>query len=274
MIKVLKAGLLTTLQDMGRYGSRKFGVPVSGAMDLHSAGYANSLLANQRNAAVLEITLQGPELEFTAATQIVISGADLSPTINNEVVSINNVLSVSIGDVLSFGARLSGVRSYLAINGGFEDASVLNSKSWYAGITPQDKLAGGELLVSNPISSRHLHHDITPLDFSHASLMVFEGPEFDLLNDDQKNGLQNQFTVGLNNRMGYQLNELIENELPSILSSAVLPGTVQLTPSGKLIVLMRDCQTTGGYPRVLQLSEEAIDILSQKMSRETVQFEL
>lgn len=272
MIKVLKAGLLTSIQDMGRFGSRKYGVPISGAMDLYSAEFANLLLANHSNEAVLEITLQGPELEFTAPTQIALSGADLNPTINHDEVSIHEVLYISKGDVLRFGARLNGARCYLAIPGGFKDATVFNSKSWYRGITRHQKLVGGEILVSSPVSVQDAHQDITPLDFSVSSLEVLKGPEYNLLDDNQKKQLKSEFTIGLNDRMGYQLNELIENQLPSILSSAVLPGTVQLTPSGKLIILMRDCQTTGGYPRVLQLTEQSVNILSQKMSRESLQF--
>ena len=95
-----------------------------------------------------------------------------------------------------------------------------------------------------------------------------------MLNDIQKEQIKNQvFTISnLNNRMGYQLKEPIKNYLTQLLTSAVLPGTVQLTPSGKLIVLMRDCQVTGGYPRILQLSRNAINVLAQKATGNNIQF--
>ena len=91
----------------------------------------------------------------------------------------------------------------------------------------------------------------------------------------QKEKLKQQFTISVqNNRVGYRLEEPLENNLQSILTSAVLPGTVQLTPSGKLIVLMRDCQVTGGYLRVLQLSEKAINQLSQKTTGDKIKFDI
>ena len=111
--------------------------------------------------------------------------------------------------------------------------------------------------------------------FSSHLLECTPGPEFDQLNPKQKKRLLESFTISKdNNRVGYRLNEIIENDLKSILTSAVLPGTVQLTPSGKLIVLMSDCQVTGGYPRVLQLSEWAVNQLSQKITGQTIRFEL
>ncbi|MDX1365873.1 MAG: allophanate hydrolase subunit 2 family protein, partial [Arenibacter latericius] len=108
------------------------------------------------------------------------------------------------------------------------------------------------------------------------SLKVYRGPEFDELTDKQLEELfTKEFSVAKeNNRMAYQLNETIDGSNLSMLTSATLPGTIQLTPSGKLIVLMKDGQTTGGYPRILQLAEKAIDILSQKKSGDSIRFSL
>ena len=89
MIKILKNGLHTSLQDLGRIGQRKYGVPSSGAMDIHSAKLCNYILGNEVEEAVLEITLQGPKLQFMTATRIAISGADLSPTINGLPIQLN-----------------------------------------------------------------------------------------------------------------------------------------------------------------------------------------
>jgi allophanate hydrolase subunit 2 len=112
--------------------------------------------------------------------------------------------------------------------------------------------------------------------FESVILECFKGPEFDLLNEHQQKKIQTQlFTISKdNNRMGYKLNEILANNLPQILTSAVLPGTLQLTPSGKLIVLMRDCQVTGGYPRILQLNEASIHKLAQKTTNNRLRFEL
>ena len=104
---------------------------------------------------------------------------------------------------------------------------------------------------------------------------VFKGPEFDLLDSNSKDIIFNtDFTIGVNNRMGYNLVEPIENSISSIISSPVMPGTIQLTPSGRLIILCRDCQTSGGYPRVLQLDKSSMDSLSQKTIGETIKLKL
>ena len=109
--------------------------------------------------------------------------------------------------------------------------------------------------------------------FNDSEISVYQGPEFNFLSKKQQEEVfKTVFTVGLNNRMAYQLQETIQNECPSIITSAVLPGTVQLTPSGKLIVLMKDCQTTGGYPRILQLDQKSIIKLAQKHTRDHIQF--
>jgi allophanate hydrolase subunit 2 len=108
------------------------------------------------------------------------------------------------------------------------------------------------------------------------NLGVQHGPEFDLLSDRQLETLfSREFTIAKeNNRMAYQLNESLASHNTTMLTSATLPGTVQLTPSGKLIILMRDGQTTGGYPRILQMTERAISILSQKKFGDQVAFQL
>ena len=114
------------------------------------------------------------------------------------------------------------------------------------------------------------------INFNSKTLKVHKGPEFDRLSISEKENLFSQeFTISKeNNRMAYQLSEAVQNNLTPIITSLVLPGTVQLTPSGKLIILMRDCQTTGGYPRVLQLNDKAINILSQKFTNDKIRFTL
>ena len=114
------------------------------------------------------------------------------------------------------------------------------------------------------------------LNLNTLEIEVFKGPEFDMLSDLEKEELFiRYFSISNNNnRMACQLNEIFENKLQPIITSLVIPGTVQLTPSGKLIILMRDCQATGGYPRVLQLSEIAINVLSQKFTNDKIQFKL
>lgn len=279
MIRILKKGLYTSIQDLGRSGYRNYGVPISGVMDSLSAKLSNLILGNEENNALMEITLQGPKLEFLTTTRIAITGANLNPVLNNLPIDMNKSISIRKGDIIDFRVRESGVRSYLAVAGGFQTDIVLGSRSYYAGITEKVTLENKELVPFNSSFSRGPSQYTQPknqnTNLKLKELEVRQGPEFEMLNDIQKEYLLSKnFTLGINNRMAYQLQEHLNNELKSILSSAVLPGTVQLTPSGKMIILTRDCQTTGGYPRVLQLTEHAICCLSQKMQHEVVSFTL
>jgi biotin-dependent carboxylase-like uncharacterized protein len=280
MIKVLKPGLYTTVQDLGRFGYRNQGVPVSGAMDSISASFANALLKNNKNDALLEITLNGPELIFTDSSNIVLTGAEMSPKINDKAILNFRVYKVRDGDILSFGGLKKGVRCYMAIHGGLRSETVLNSKSFYEDITAQKSLKKNDILFfNNEVSDceDHIANIKTTNQFYETNqLEVYEGLEFESFSIDERNKIISCFyTVSKeNNRMGYQLEELSIKHNKSIITSPVLPGTVQLTPAGKLIILLKDAQTTGGYPRVLQLTEKSISILAQKNVGDKIQFKL
>jgi len=280
MLKVVKSGFYTTIQDSGRFGYRAFGVPISGSMDSYSSHYANSILGNDRDCAVLEITMSGPELHFQEPTQIAIAGADLTPKLNGKLISNNQVIDIKFNDVLSFAGLRNGLRCYLAIKGGLQSEVYLGSRSMYNTISESDTINVGEeiyyeKLLSNSIktySNLKYDHDL----LSTKILEVENGPEYNELPQELKNKLSKlQFKVSkFNNRMAYQLEPLMPNTIETILTSPVLPGTVQLTPNGNLIILMRDCQTTGGYPRVLQLTERSLNIISQKRQGEKIFFRL
>ncbi|GAB2770895.1 biotin-dependent carboxyltransferase family protein [Salinimicrobium soli] len=278
-VEILHPGLFSSIQDKGRNGYRKFGVPQSGAMDSFAAGMANLLLQNSPDAAVLEMTQQGPKMRFLDPTKIVITGAELSPFLNDNPVENNRIYQVKIGDVLSFGRRKTGCRAYLAVKGGFLTEEVLHSRSFYQDLTASEKLEKGMRLAIAPTSenAEQTRVVVKPAEYMEdRQLEVFPGPEFDQLSAEEKsNLLKTPFSIDRNNnRMAIQLTEEVSNKLQPILTGPVIPGTVQLTPSGKLIVLMRDAQTTGGYPRVLQVSEKGINILAQKVWGEQVEFVL
>jgi biotin-dependent carboxylase-like uncharacterized protein len=278
MIKVLKPGFFTTIQDKGRFGFASIGVPVSGVMDGYSADIANSILNNPLDAAVLEIIFGSCEFQFLCPTFICVSGGDFSPKINRKSIKLNKKISVSKHDVLSFGKINYGVRSYLAVSGGIQSEEKLNSKSFYKGITKEIFLKKGmKILIHRNIKEVVISNasiKIDELHFNSTTINCSKGPEFELLSAYQQKLLfENTFSISKDiSRMGYRLNELIVNDVPTLLTSSVLPGTLQLTPSGTLIILMRDCQVTGGYPRILQLSEKAIDILSQKTTNQKFKF--
>ena len=278
MIKVLKEGLFSTIQDTGRFGYKNIGVPVSGAMDQASAKLANLLLGNDESSAVLEMTLVGPTLEFMNDTYISITGADMNPSLNKQKVLQNKPLFVNKGDILYLSHSSNGMRSYLGIKGGFNSEKKLGSKSFYRGITKREKLIKNDKIKFAKVTSSPMKMNKSINDFKinrKNKINVFKGHEFDLLDSNSKDIIFNtDFTIGINNRMGYNLVEPIENSISSIISSPVMPGTVQLTPSGRLIILCRDCQTSGGYPRVLQLDKSSMDSLSQKTIGETIKLKL
>jgi len=277
-IEVLEPGLFSTIQDPGRNGFLKYGVPMSGVMDLYAANMANLILRNKPDSAVLEITQMGPKLKFSHPAKIAICGASLSPKINNYQIENNKVYKIEAGDELSFGKRLLGCRAYLAISGGLKTERILKSRSWFEGITDNFKLVKNIKLSYESTNESKIETNAS-IKFTSEYLVskeikVFPGPEFYLLSDKQQERLRSRnFSIDKNNnRMAIQLQEVMENTLKPIITGPVLPGTVQLTPSGKLIVLMRDCQTTGGYPRVMHLSETGMNRIAQKIIGDSISF--
>lgn len=280
MIKVLSPGVYSSVQDMGRTGFASLGVPVSGALDSFSFQLGNQLLNNDVNAAVIEVTQGNTRFEFLTDTVIAITGADLQASLNGIEVNLNSVLPVPAGAVVSFTRPRKGIRAYLAVKGGIQTDRVLGSRSYYKGITKNVILQkGAELPIrSFAVKEAPSFSSIKTEDsfFTSEVITCTKAPEFTLLDAQQQSQLLgSRFTISKdNNRMGYRLEEIIENNIPSMLTGGVLPGTVQLTPSGKLIVLMRDCQVTGGYPRVLQLTDHAMVMLSQKIAGQKIKFRL
>ncbi|MGS2761481.1 5-oxoprolinase subunit C family protein [Sinomicrobium sp. M5D2P9] len=279
MIKVLKPGFYTSVQDSGRTGYRHMGVPVSGTMDVFSAVLANRLLNNDDDAAVVEMTMTGPVLEFSEPTHIVVTGAEMQPLLNKTEIPYNRVVRVKSGDVLSFGKLHRGIRAYLGIKGGIKTDKILHSRSFYVPVTKTARIGEGGTLPYEPFEGdiENLIEIKIDNDFLFESrLKVCPGPEYKLLSEADRKRLESSvFTVSKqNNRMAYQLEERLSPNDFNIITSATIPGTVQLTPSGKMIVLMRDCQTTGGYPRILQLTERSISVLAQKRSGERVDLQV
>ena len=276
MLSVLKPFFYTSLQDRGRFLYRHFGVPVSGAMDQGALCRANALLENEPGSAVLEITMQGPELEFAEPTFMVLSGAPLEASLNGKPLQMNQVHQVPAGAILSCGHVLEGLRTYLSVRGGFLSEPMLGSRSQFYPVTKARALARGVEVpyqACSEFSPKLLQISSRGL-FGQKELQVYPGPEFGLLSALQKEQVfGSEFQVAKeHDRMACQLQPAIEGHSYSMITSATLPGTVQLTPSGRLMVLMRDGQTTGGYPRILQLDDESMNIMSQKRFGDTVTF--
>ena len=266
MIKVIKPGLYSTIQDKGRKGKQSYGIPCSGSMDSFSSDLANKILNNSKDSSVIEITMVGPVLEFINETVICITGANLSPLLNNRIIKMNNPIFIKANDILSFGVLKSGLRSYIAVLGGFKSEKVFGSRSMFKNLTKAVKLAKNDVLNFNKdIIFKSSKINLNKTSNIDNKIVVYKGPEYDTLNSSQKDFISSKkFRISNNyNRMAIQLTDLLSNTLEPIITSMVMPGTVQLTPSGNLIILMKDCQTTGGYPRILQVEEKSINSLAQ-----------
>jgi len=279
-IELISPGFYTSIQDAGRFGTAKYGVPQAGVMDTFSAAKANLLLNNAANDALLEITFSGPKIRFNRAMSICISGAHFEVTCNGLSLKNDKAYSINAGDQVDFGALSSGFRAYLAFSGGIDAPVILGSRSQYEGITTHFRLKrGGNLNIIG--SENVLKQSSARVQFNDKGILdnkveVMAGPEYHLLNAVQKQQLlKTEFTLLPNsNRMAIQLREKVENELSGITTAATVPGTVQLTPQGGLVVLMRDCQVTGGYPRILQLSEMGINSIAQRAPGNSVFFKM
>jgi len=292
-IKVLKTGLFTTVQDLGRHGFRKYGITVGGAMDRLSLRAANILVGNAEDEAGLEMTLTGPVLCFNEDAWIAITGSDFSPSINGHPVPMRRPVLIKKGSILEFRASQNGRLAYLGLAGGIQVPKVMDSKSTYtqAGIGGYfgRALAKGDLL---PIRSHEIRYgfekdfaserwgigsNVLPSYTKEKIIHITEGPEFGLFPDTAHECLFNSYyCIGTeSNRMGYRLQGPSLNYDPKdMLSSPVAPGTIQVPPDGQPIILMADCQTTGGYPRIGHVIQTDLPKLAQAKPGDRIRFKL
>jgi antagonist of KipI len=284
IFQVIKPGLFTTVQDVGRCGYLRCGVPVSGAMDQFSLVAANLLVGNNPSDACLETTLIGPELEVLAETQIAITGGDCSPKINGKSVLMWGTLTVENGDVVSFGRMQSGCRTYLSVRGGIDVPIALGSRSTYVrgGFGGMN---GRQLKVGDTMEgfdAKHLRIEYSmpeeqvPIFTNQIKVHVIPGPQSNMFTEKGLDTfLSSEYTVTLEaDRMGYRLEgSLIEHgEKADIVSDALLPGAVQVPKSGKPIVIMRDAQTTGGYSKIAVVIAPDVSLLGQAKPNDIIEF--
>tara|TARA_R110002020_G_scaffold167608_6_gene356012 strand:- start:138 stop:998 length:861 start_codon:yes stop_codon:yes gene_type:complete len=277
-LKIIKTGPGTSIQDEGRLGFASFGVPNSGALDLRSYSWVNHILRNQTNDAVLEICQPGLKIQFDSTTFICLAGAKAEVKFNGYLISSFGIVEIQANDQLEIGAFHLGSVLYLGIKNGFQSEKIMNSRSWFQGISSDSFAKNGDQIpfFTNPEFPKSTASK-PKWDFLWAqeySIEVYPGPEWSLLDpEDQKNIQAKEFTISnLKNRMAIQLLEFFPNSLAEMATAPVFPGTVQLTPGGKMIVLMKDAQVTGGYPRILQVTEEGQAILAQTKPQQKIRF--
>ncbi|KAA3623661.1 MAG: allophanate hydrolase subunit 2 family protein [Flavobacterium sp.] len=280
MIEVQHPGMYSSIQDLGRYGYRKYGVPLSGFMDTASAVKGNKLVGNDPNCAVLEFANAGPKLFFTKPVIIAVTGATFNIMLDGKEMNANRAVLVNSNSLLELGKAEKGVWGYLAVKGGIISNIVLGSRSYFKGLTGEEKLRKGDIIEISTLSESSSQEvswgeQLPELDLN-RTIPVSRGPEFHTLPTAIRLKITDaKYVVSpQSNRMAYLLdhNEPISAE--EIITAPVQPGTVQLTPSGKMLVLMKDAQTTGGYSRILHLNEKAIQQLAQFGPGEEIRFKL
>ncbi|MFK2825536.1 biotin-dependent carboxyltransferase family protein [Bacillus sp. B190/17] len=296
-VTVLNPGLLTSVQDLGRYGSQQYGVIVSGAMDKYSLRAANLLVGNQENEGALEITLFGTSLQFAEDRLIAITGGDLRAEIDGEKAPTWQPLFVRKGSILQFKSPLKGCRAYVAFAGGLAIPEVMGSKSTYlrAGIggfkgralQKGDVIECGEMnefstLLFDKLSKKHggvtwtVNYDALISLQQTQTIRVIRGTEFDRFDEKSKKTLfQEPYTLTTQaDRMGYRMEGpslSLEKEF-ELLSEGVTHGTIQVPPNGHPIILMADRQTTGGYPKIGQIISADLPSMAQLQPTAKIHF--
>ncbi|SEP85767.1 biotin-dependent carboxyltransferase family protein [Piscibacillus halophilus] len=255
MLKIIKSGLYTTIQDLGRYGFRAYGVPVSGAMDQYAFHKANYLLGNKRNDAAVEIFYGGVQVEALQDTWLTLTGAEVYPEIEGHPIDMWSPILLEKGQHLICSSPKNGVVSYLAIDGGIDSPKYLNSRSTYEKAGFGKRLKNGDIIESFKIhndSFRSIQQRKIPTYTHDIEVRVIPGPHERLFNDTSiKQFYRQSFVVIKGDRMGARLegsSSLRLNKFNDILSEAVTFGTIQIPHNGQPTVLLADAQTTGGYP--------------------------
>ncbi|MBU5442976.1 biotin-dependent carboxyltransferase family protein [Paenibacillus sp. MSJ-34] len=296
-VTVLRPGLLTSIQDAGRYGYRKFGLPVGGAMDPYSLRIANLLVGNDEREAALEATLIGPALRFEQDALLAVAGGDLSPTVDGMKLPMWRPVIVKSGSVLRFGPCKSGCRAYVAVAGGFRIPEVMGSKSTYlrggiGGFHGRALQEGDVIGLNAPEQAR----SVAPAAFDslrstawfagwnrmphhseHITVRAMRGDHYAHFDDDSRlRFFDRPFQVEpQSDRMGCRLSgsRLQLAEPIEVISEAVAVGTVQAPPDGHPIVLLADSQTIGGYPRIAQIAAADLPLIAQAKPGTRIRFQ-
>lgn len=276
-----KAGLETTVQDLGRSDYLAYGVPQSGAMDKFAYRIANHLLDNPINTPVLEITYLAPNILIEGDCQIALTGANLSPKLNGKTLPMYEAVNIQESAKLSFGNIQNGCRTYLAIRGNWLLEQHLGSCSTLNNSKLGKAIQKGDELFVEPfarIPKRIFPKKFRPTYPEEVNIRVLPAPEFEDF-DKQSIGFffSQTYTISKeSNRIGYRLQEVLPNFSPQteLISSATLPGTIQITSAGQAIVLLADAQTTGGYPRIAQVITADLDKFAQLKPNDKIRFQL
>ena len=295
-IRVKSPGLLTTVQDTGRFGEYALGMPPSGAMDVFSYQVGNYLVGNEEGAAGLEITYFGPELEFTEGAVIAVTGAEMPPKINGEEAPTWEALEVGEGDVLSFDYLKNGARSYLAVAGGIDVPLFMHSRSTYTliglgghegrALQEGDELAIGESRNGSAQVGKRVDDDHIPTYSRETELRVIIGlASYRLTEESMEEFLSTTWTVTPDaDRVGYRYRggelKFVEREQPAgagsdpanVVDFGYPIGSIQVPGGVEPIVLMNDAVTGGGYATIGTVISADRDKLAQTKTNDKTRF--
>jgi len=292
-IKVLKS-FYSSIQDLGRYGFRALGVPVCGAMDKLSAAYANALVGNDVNEALIEVIGGNFVFEVLRDSLIALTGADSKVTIDNIPVKVWSSVLVRKGSVVVVEPPKRGFITYIAVDGGLDAEVVMGSKSTYVRggfggfegrlLKPGDVISTKDVRLKSVFKlagSYEVPDEVVerlPDSNTVLELKATEGMHVDLLGEDFIELLKNVYVVDVSSdRMGYRLKgEPLKkaSKLGRLISIPTNRGYVQIPPDGQPIVLMSDAQTTGGYAVALVLTQRSVDVLAQAQPGQKVRFKV
>ena len=280
---VLKPGLQSTIQDLGRYNYSHFGISASGAADPLSLKIGNLIVGNKESASAIEMTIIGGEFQFDSECYIAISGCEFEASLDNNYITNQKAIDVKKGQILSFGQAKTGARAYLCIQGGIDVDNYLSSKSThilsgiggYLGqpISKGDVLSFGINKNSiKPIIFRQL------LDINTSKIRIISGLQSNFFNDKAWSSfISNPFTVSnSSNRMGIRLdgNKILSNIESEIITEGVPLGAIQVPGSGDPIISFVEHQTTGGYPKIANVIIADIHKVGQLKPGDKFQFNL
>ena len=276
-LHVIKAGMLTTVQDRGRWGFQSRGVPVAGPMDLCSHRLANALAGNDADAATLEVTLVGPELGFDDERLVAVAGAEFELTVDGRPAPMCAALVLAGGSQLRFGRRSRGARAYVAIAGGISLPKIFGSRATHlvsgmGGLAGRALKAGDELPLGHPsrpprTSSAAPRPQVLTMPDGRATVRVLPGPQQEYFAKSALDALQSApYTITTSSdRMAFRLEgpALTHTHGADIISDATPLGALQVPASGQPILLMADRQTAGGYPKIATTISADISLAGQ-----------
>jgi antagonist of KipI len=283
-MKIIKAGIFDSVQDMGRRGYQHLGINPGGVMDRFSAQLANVILGKEFGDPLLELHFPASKISFTNSNVICISGSNFSPFIDDVPVELNRPLVVKPHSVLEFKKKVSGTWCYIAFYKPMVVDKWLGSYSTHIKVVAGGKegrlLKTGDVIETNGDinTSQHFTWKIPQQNFSAKEIEFITGSEWNYLTEESRYNFEHSIfcITSSSDRMGYRLSgvALDSNQKEEMLSSAVSMGTVQLLPNGQLIVLMADHQTTGGYPKIAHVVSTSLSLLAQKSVQDIIDFKI